>query len=190
MVLSQRERQIVIIVGAIVAIFVLWSGLISPYLSARSDIADGLETAELNLKKDREMLTEQTRMKKIYDEMVKGGLGSDVSDAETELRNRVAEWAQDCDVNITSLKPDRTISEGKFMKVGFHLSGTGPQATLANFLWRIENTNMPLRIGEVQISPLKEGIDDLQFTLIVSTIARVADGERGARTLTADAGGR
>ena len=116
---------------------------------------------------------------------IAGGLEQRLATAKSQLGNQSGGWAKQSrrqrhpgrNLANTVSQAAKNSPEAKFHVIGFHLTGTGPLSTLAKLLWRIETATMPIRVGEVQISPRngKEGLDDLQFTLTVSTLCRDAD---------------
>ena len=180
MLLSKRERFIAILTGASILMLVLYFVVIGPYFQRRAEIATDLDTATLDLAKADTLFKQQKKMRVIWTEMMKGGLGNTPSEAESQLAQALDEWAQECGINVSSLKPGKSQPEGKFLQIGFNLSGIGPLSTISNLLWRLETTNMPLRINDIQIIPRKEGQDDLTFQLTVSTLCRLPDSDKGS----------
>ncbi|HWE04602.1 MAG TPA: hypothetical protein VG326_19510 [Tepidisphaeraceae bacterium] len=178
MILTKRERYIAIGAGALVGVLLLYFLMIGPYVERRSQIAAEVDTA-LNDKDKADLLFhQQVKMRKVWNEMIAGGLSNTQSDAESQLQLALNDWARDCGVTVSKLKDERSILDGKFVQIGFHLTGTGPLATISNLLWRVETTTMPLRVSEIQVMPLKEGIDDLQLELSLSTLCRVPDSDK------------
>jgi hypothetical protein len=198
MVLTQRERQYAIIAGSLLGVLILYFWVLGPYFKARAEIAADIEKYNIELTNADVLAKRQVQMRKIEKALIAGGLENSSNEAQSQLGNNLAEWAQEAGVNVTQLNLATTISqaaknspEAKFHVIGFHLTGTGPQITLSRLLWRIETAAMPIRVSEIQIQPRngKEGQDDLQFTLAVSTLCR--DSERFGRSAesTADARG-
>src|SRR3712207_7371087 len=52
----------------------------------------------------------------------------------------------------------------------FRATANGRMDSISEFLWRIETAEIPLRINDMQINARKEGSDDLQLQLGVSTL--------------------
>ena len=44
---------------------------------------------------------------------------------------------------------------------------------------------MPLCVSEIQVTPLKEGVDDLQLEACLLTLCRLPDADKGDRLRTA-----
>ena len=178
MILSQRERYLAIGAAGLLGLVLIQVMVISPYLSRRDAIATELTSTRGDVDHLEMLYSQQQRLKKVWNEMNAGGLSNSPSDAESLLQQALDEWAQECDVNVSQLKYERTNQEGKFLQISFHLTGAGPLSTMSRLLWRLETTPMPLRITEVQITPRKEGLDDLQLQLDVSTLCRIPDAEK------------
>jgi hypothetical protein len=191
MVLSQRERYIAIIAGSCLALVLLYTMMIGPYFTRRGEIAADIDKANVEQAQADALFRDQAKMRKIWKEMLAGGLSNTPSEADSQLQLALDKWAEECGVNVSSLQNQQSTPEGKFLQIRFHLTGTGPLATISNLLWRIETTSMPLRISEIQIVPRKEGVDDLQFQLVVSTLCKLPDSDKSARQAgaTADASG-
>ena len=66
--------------------------------------------------------------------MINGGLSSSQSDAESQLQLALNDWSRDCGVTVSKLKDERSTADGKFVQIGFHLTGTGPLSTISNLL--------------------------------------------------------
>jgi type II secretory pathway component PulM len=177
-VLSQRERYIAIGVGAVVALLVLDQVFIEPYTSKRSELSAQLTAANVQKTQNDNLLFREKRMKKIWEEMITGGLKSDPSDAQDQAYDATIDWARECGVELTSLKPQRSTMEKGFEQIGFHAAGNGPMAAMSKLLWRVETASIPFRVTEVQISPRKEGTDDLTIQLSFSTLALVPEPEK------------
>jgi hypothetical protein len=74
-------------------------------------------------------------------------------------------------------KPDRGEREKDFAKMTFRASATGTMSQIGNFLWRMNTSAVPVRVGEMTLTTHKEGTDDLTLQLSISTIYLAADTE-------------
>lgn len=184
MVFNKRERYAAIGLGVVLGLLLLDSMVLEPFLDRRREIAREVDDASRELQKAQTLFKQRIKLRKVLEEMNAGGLDNSPSDAVSQLQLALDEWAQECGVNVSSLKEERTSTENKFTQIGFHLTGTGPLSAISTLLWRLETTTMPLRITEIQITPRHEGQDDLQLQLAVSTLCRASD-DRADRLRTA-----
>ena len=178
MILTKRERYIAIVTGALVGVLLLYFIVIGPYIDRRGQIKAEVEAAMNDKEKADLLFRQQIKMRHVWKEMIDGGLSVSQSDAESQLQLALNDWSRDCGVTVSKLKDERSVLDGKFVQIGFHLTGTGPLATISNLLWRVETTTMPLRVSEIQVTPLKEGIDELQLELSLSTLCRLPDSDK------------
>jgi type II secretory pathway component PulM len=186
MILTKRERYIAIGAGTLIGVLILYFVVIGPYIDRREQIAAAVNNAVNDKQKENVLFLQQTKMQKIWKEMIDGGLTVSQSDAESQLQQALNDWSRDSALTVTKLKDERSTFDSKFVQIGFHLTGTGPLAAISNLLWRVETTTMPLRVSEIQITPLKEGVDDLQLELSLSTLSRVPEADKNLRTASAE----
>ncbi len=127
MILSQRERYIAIATGVVVVLVLLQTLAIGPYFSRRAEIAIELDAANADINKLDALFQQQRKMRKIWSELIAGGLSNTPDQAGSQLQRALVEWAQDSGVNVAESKPERENPEGKFLQISFHLTGIGPQ---------------------------------------------------------------
>lgn len=180
MALSNRERLMVI--GAAAA-FALYAGdrfVLSPYLERRQQIADKHTAAVDQLTKARRLLRERDAVRQEWADLSAAGLKSDPSEAERQMLNALHTWAQEAGVVDLSLKPERTTERHGLLEVSVHATGSGPMPAIARLLWRVEGAAgaLPVRVIDMQLSPLKEGTGDLQLQLHVSTLCHAPEAEK------------
>ena len=170
MVLSKRERLVVILVIAGILILILDHYMVEPYLTERTRIAKDTAQAIQDQNDADTLLRRQARLKKIWAEMQNGGLKVDDSQAESLTLRALFEWSANARVGLPAIKRERSATEGNFEVIGFDVSGTGSIPEVSRLLWAIETATIPVRINEMQITPQKEGIDNLSIRLSVSAL--------------------
>ena len=171
MILTKRERNIAIGVGLAVAIFVLDQYLLAPYFERQKQIGDATSKVTLQLARADKTFNMERRLKRVWTDIISGGLKTDASEAESQALNAVREWAQDAGVVLTALKPERASQEGKFQVISFHVTATGPMRAISKLTWAMETAPIPVRVNDLQLTPRKEGTDDLQVQMSVSTVS-------------------
>ena len=178
MALTTRERNIAMVVGAAVGLFLLDRVAITPYWNTREALAKSIDEANAKLDDARKVYKDQKALRVVWRDMNAGGLKSDVVEAESQLFHALRDWTQESGLNFSSSKPERATSEGKFTQINTHVSGTGPQAAVTKLLWRLETATIPIRVTEMNINSKKEGSDDLQVQLGVSTLCDRPDADK------------
>lgn len=190
MVLSKREKYIAIGAVSAIAVLVLDQVVLSPYFAKRTAIADQRSQILEEMDKANDLFARQRQLRKIWAEMQKGGLKADASEAESQALRAVLDWAQGAGVNLAALKPERSTQEGKFQIISFHVTLTGTVASMSRLLWSMETATLPVRVNDMQVTPRREGTDDLSVQLSVSTLCLLPDADKPAKTAVTLAGGR
>lgn len=185
--LSQRERNIAIVVGILIGLFLLDYVLVEPLLAARDERLTAIQTAEDDLHKGRDLIELRPRLDRRLGSNVRSGLTRDQSSAESQLLNNLRQWALDSDLSLPSLKPSGTAQtvlkqggkagekEKAFMKVNVRATGTGNLVQVTRFMYRIQSAAIPVRITDFSITSKKDGTDDLEVNLNISSIFLTAD---------------
>ncbi len=165
-----------VIVGAGVVLALLYFLAVDPYLNSRDDLIEQ-RSKLLDRKKQVDALFASKRhLTPIWADMLQGGLRSSPGDAEQQAYQAVLDWAQNAGFGFGGLKPDKAVQQQNgFEVLSFHVSGTGSNAQLARMLWSMETASIPIRLVEIQITPRREGFDELAVQLTVSTVCRVPD---------------
>jgi type II secretory pathway component PulM len=193
-ILSKREKYIAIGVGIAVGLLVLDQYLLSPFLARDKAITAETDKVQQQLSRATKLMKEQRDLKPVWADMTSGGLKTTREEADSQALNAVREWAQDAGVSIVALGSSRYSEEQKFMVSTFHVTGTGRMQSISKLMWALETAPIPVRVNEIQITPQKEGTDNLQVQLTVSTLsALTAEPEKPDRRTSVshvDFGGR
>lgn len=171
MVISKRERNVAILTVVALGAFGL-NQLWEYYAGEREQITSSMSTVEGKLNDINALFGKQRRLEKVWKEMQTGGLTSDRAEAETRISHAIAEWSRDSGMNLIIMNATRRQAENGFIESGYDATATGPMATVAQMLWRIETSTIPIRIEKIEITPLKPGIDNLQLVVSLSTLSR------------------
>lgn len=187
MILSKREQHLAIGAGATVACLLTYWLIIGPSIDQFSVIKAGKRDADQQLRQAKELFAQQTLLQKVWSDMQKGGLKADASQAESQALNEVLNMADKSGVSLTGLKPERSITQGKFQVIGFTMTGSGTMQKISQLVWLIESTTIPMQMNDLQITPRKEATDDLSVRLSFTTLCQLSEPEKDA---SAGKGGR
>lgn len=186
MALSTRERYMAVAVTAALGLWAFDRLALSPYLARRDEVNRKQGEVAAQLGKADTVLHRRDALRAEWDKLGAAGVRADPSEAERQMMHALQQWAQECGVGGLSLKPERSNQPHGFVQVSVHANGTGPMQAVAGLLWKVESaTSMPVRVGDLQLSPLKEGGGELQIQLEVSTLATAPEAEKDK-----DRGGR
>ena len=172
MVLNKREKSIALALGVIVALVLVYTFAVEPYLSARAQAQESLDTADRGLKQADSLFQRERRLRPVWAQMTANGLTATPSDAQAQLLNSLNTWIQESGIALSSMHPDHPApeKEKQFIRVGVKLSGSGPMSAVAKLMFRLETAKIPLNVEDMQINQRKDGTDDLQITVSLSTL--------------------
>ena len=174
MVISKRERYIAIGAVAAIALLALNSFALSPYLDKRNEIAVDLAKPNKELDRSDELFRHQRLLRPVWAKIKNAGLMTDSSDATIQARVSILDSAESAGLFVAGIRTEpRSSQEGQFQVTIFHLTVNGPLYAVSRLLWSTETAGIPLRVNEMQITPRKEGTDDLSVQLTISTISQV-----------------
>jgi hypothetical protein len=168
--LTKRERNLAIGAGATVGALLLYFVIISPILDEWSSIQQGQRDVKQQLSDAQFVFDNKIRMQKVWNAMLKSGLQSDASVAESQAENTAYKLAEQAGVVDISLRAERPSDEGSFEVTGFSIEGTGSMRQISQLVFLLESASIPLRVNDLQITPVPEGTDHLKVHLGFSTL--------------------
>jgi len=190
-VLSKRERYVVIGTTLAIGLFVLDKVILGPVFAYRKDITAAIDDAQKKLKDNERMFIMQRRSEKLWNQMVTtGGLKSDQQTAEQQLQAKMHDWIVESGLDENQTQPQKVTELGGFKTSAHQVTVSGHTRSVAQLLWRLETSPIPVKVTGVEMKPKKEGIDDLTVTINVATLFLNPDADKTkAGALRTPAGG-
>jgi hypothetical protein len=171
MVLSKRERQILIVTISVVAAFLLYQFIATPIFNARAEILAERQGLIREMEKASALFQQKSQITPVWNKMLNGGLNSDVSSTESMVLNALRIWAQDYGLTLSSIKPEREKGENDIIKeIQFNVSCSGSISSVAQFLFQIESSTLPLRIKDFQLGSREEDGKEMSLQLKLSAL--------------------
>ena len=170
MILSRRERYIVIGTVAVVGLLALDRLFLTPLIERRQLLDAQMRQASEEMTRANGLFTNRTRVNRKWNEMSATSLKADGSNAESQIIRSVGDWALEAGLNLSSVKPERAEKEKQFMKITFRANATGNMAAISRFMWRLQTSKVPIRVTDLSITTRRDGFDDLSLDLGVSTL--------------------
>jgi hypothetical protein len=180
-VLSQREKFVAIAFGAIAVLAIVYWVVLSPLMDWSDRIDKDIAAAHDVQSKDASLSHKLAQLTKVWDDMKKNGLKTDVSEAQSQLSHAINEWAAQSGVAVTSTHseaPTLVDQRSGFTQVIYQVTGTGTTSGVAKLLYQIESAKIPIRIDNLRVASKKDGADDLEIQLNVSTLTMPSTPER------------
>jgi len=171
MVLSKRERLILVATITVLMIFAVDRFILTPVLDARGEILNQKQELIREMEKASDLFKQKGSFTPKWEEMINGGLSSDVSSTESIVLNALRAWAQNYGLILSSIKPERERGQGgKIREILFNVACSGNMNSVGQFLWQIENTTLPLRITEFQLGSREEDGKEMSLQMKLSAL--------------------
>lgn len=168
--MSPREKTIAVVAGLVIGVFALDRLVVSDLLARQASAQDRIELAAQELSNATQLFDNERRAQRRWSEMAGDTLKSDAPSAESQLLNEAREWAQQSDLVLTSLKLDRAESEQGYGKLTARAAASGRTESLARFLYAVQTSEIPVRVADVSVTSRREGTDELNVQIGLSTI--------------------
>jgi len=169
MVLSKRERTIVLATIGAVVLLVLDQVVLSPVLAQLDQLRTDKETYTKKLDDAASLFRHQKATEARWNQMIADGLKSNGADAEDTLDHAVYDWAQASGLSLKSCTPERSMQKER-PEVVLYVVGTGNMSAVAHFLYRAQTSKLPVQPEDVEIGSRREATDDLTVTLHLSAL--------------------
>ena len=170
MILSRRERYIVIGTVAVVGLLALDRLFLTPLIERRQVIDAQMRQATDEMTRANGLFTNSPRVHRKWNEMTAETLKIDGSNAESQIIRAVGDWARESQLNLSSVKPERAEKEKQFMKITFRANATGNMAAISRFMWQLQTSKVPIRVTDLSITTRRDGMDDLSLDVGMSTL--------------------
>jgi hypothetical protein len=167
MILSKREHKIGLITIGVILILLLDRFLLTPYLKKREELILEKENLVVELKNSRKTLSQWKDISPNWENLtnIKG------EDSEYGVINALRKWAEESGASISLLKPEGENKKSKLNEQIYQVVGTGSMRSISEFLWRMESSQLPLKIKNLQLAVRREGIDDLTLQVRVGELS-------------------
>lgn len=170
MIVTRRQRYLVMATVAAVVIFGLDWFVITPLMTQKEQLDLAIATEQQVLDTAQRTYITSRRVSGQWEAMLAGGLKTDTSEAESQILHAIREWAQSAGMALSAVKPERIEREKDFQKITLRATGTGTMQQVSRFVWQIQTASIPVRITDLQINTRKEGTDDLSIQVGIATI--------------------
>jgi hypothetical protein len=169
MVLSKRERNIVLATVGAVVLLVLDQVVLSPVLTQLDQLRTDDRVYTDKIGHANSLFQHQKATEAQWNQMIADGLKSNAADAEDTLDHAVYDWAQASGLSLKSCTPERSMQKDR-SEVVLYVVGTGSMSAVAHFLYRAQTSKLPVQPEDVEIGSRREATDDLNVTLHLSAL--------------------
>lgn len=171
MAMSSRERMLGAVTLIAVGAVAINHYVVSPYVKARAAAAAENTTLTRKVNENERLFKKKSASQRQWNDMLKGGLRGNAYEAELQMYQAVEDWADESGVSVATINPlERTARNDRIQTVRLRVTGNATTPALTKLLWAVESSNVPMRVEELSLRARKEGADNQEVTLIVSTI--------------------
>ena len=169
MVLSKRERVIALLTLLVVGALVMDKFVLTP--SLRQLQATGNQRQELlaQLNEAQSLFERRGLLERKWKTMMSDGLRSD-AEAESRVARALDEWSADTRLTLSSVTPERGASDKGLKEMTFVVAGKGRLDAVAQFLYKVETSELPVKIKDMQLGSAGESGDSMSLQLRLSAL--------------------
>ena len=181
MVLSKREKYIAVSMIAALTILGLDQLVFSPYMAALDDIDTKTIAASAQLEQDDQLMTQKEKLNAVWKQM-RPTLKGDESDARSQAEHALVDWSRWAGVAVTSSKSSISTKSGAFQILNYDIGGNTSMAAASRMLWALEQSPIPFRVNEIELSSRPENTDSLTLRLNASTLSMPGEPQASSPT--------
>ena len=158
MQIKDRQKLLVIVAIAIVALFAGDKLVLSPLHSAWKDRAEQIAQLNKQLATGNRLLQRERGLRIRWAEMQQRALTNNASAAEQQLYRAIDRWAQGARVSIAAITPQWKRDADEYMTYECRIDAAGDIGHLSRFLHSAERDPLALKLESVEIGARdKEG---------------------------------
>jgi Tfp pilus assembly protein PilO len=168
MVLSKRERILAIATLLVVGFLAIYMILVKPVMHRRQLTSEERVELEAQVQLAQNLFDRRKILERKWSTPLAEGMQSD-ADLETRVAKDMNQWAQETRLTLPSVKPERSTNEKGYTEITFVAAGRGSLEAVASFLYRVETSELPLKVTSMQLGSSESG-DSISLQLRVSAL--------------------
>jgi hypothetical protein len=177
--LSKRERIIVFVTILVVGALVADRLVLAPITNGLGELRTERQKALGQVATAKTLLLEKQQIAKKEETTTRF---HDDAEAESRVAKALDQWAADARLTLTSVKPDRMAGGDKGLKeILFVIAGKGSLDAVAEFLYQVETSELPVKVKHLQLGSTSETGDNMSLELRVSTVYLAAEDKSATR---------
>lgn len=170
MVLSKRERILAIGMIVVVGALVLNTFIVNPLSAGREATANEKVELEAQVADAQNTFAKKKNLERKWKSLLSGDLQNPTG-SESRIARALTEWSRQTRLDVTSVKPDQTTTEKGMTETTFVLAGQGSLDAVASFLYRVETSELPIKVVDMQLGSRSESGDSMSLQLRLSAIS-------------------
>jgi Tfp pilus assembly protein PilO len=167
--LSKRERIMAILAVAVVGLLVLNKFLIGPVTGKLQQLETQKSQLLIELDEAQNLFRKRRVLEKEWKTALSEGLRNEV-EAESKVGRAINVWSDEARLTLSSVKPERVASDKGLKEMTFVVVGTGTLDAVAQFLWKIETSPLPIKVKDMQLGSSNESGQSMSVQLRLSAL--------------------
>jgi hypothetical protein len=176
MVLSKRERIILIVTAVVVGALVVDKVIFGPVKGRLDEMKVQRDLLVAEVAEARSLFERQRLLAPRYKTMLSDGFRND-TEAESRVLRALRQWSDATGVVLSSVKPERVASDQGLKEMTFVVAGKGTLRSVAQLLYQIETAALPIKVKNMQLGLASEGTDSMSLQLRLSALYLGAEAE-------------
>jgi hypothetical protein len=167
--IPNRQRALVIGVGAMIALFILDRILIEPLYTMWQTHSAEIVKLQKDVARGHSLIASAARTERVWSEMQANALPKDPAQAQQDVISAVDQWGRANNVELSSIRPQwkRGATE-RYSLLECRIDATGTIPTLSRFIYELERSPLALRVDSVELNSRDDSGSKLTLGLIVS----------------------
>lgn len=167
-----RERLLLLLAGACIALFVLDRLLLTPLLTRWQGRAEELRRLRANAAQGAGIITQEARWLRWRDTAENRLLPGEPAAAESILLTQVDAWARQSGLMVKTLRPRWQDVKGQGSLPELQVAGTGSLSAVVRFLYQVETSPLALAVEHLELSAGSRDESSLRVELRISGLVR------------------
>lgn len=170
MVLSKRERMLALAMIVVVGALALNAFIVNPLSAGREATTNEKLELEAQIAEAGNVFAKKTNLERRWKSLMSED-SQNATGSESRIARALTEWSRQTRLGVTSVKPDRTDTKQGMIETTFVLAGRGSLDAVASFLYRVETSELPVKVVDLQVGSSSESGDSMSLQLRLSAIS-------------------
>ena len=177
MVLSKRERIILIVTALVVGALVVDKLVFGPVKGRLDELKVQRDQLLAEVGEAQSLFERRRLLEPRYRMMLSDDFQND-REAESRILRVLDDWSEESALTLSSVKPERVASDQGLKEMTFVVAGKGTLRAVAQFLWQIEAAALPIKVKSMQLGSASESGDSMSLQLRLSALYLGAEEEQ------------
>lgn len=151
-ILSRRERIILYATIGIIALVVIFNFALEPMLARNEQLNKDITVTRAKLKKYLQLLSEKESIQSRYATLSSRALPEGTEGVSVDVLSELEQLAKAANIRIIDIRPQNPGVANAYPQAFFELRAEGGMENYLQFIYRIENSLLLLRVTKLQLN--------------------------------------